>query len=158
MTLVHHLIERFYISIDSGCSAASNHLDSCYEQIDGHCRLLMIWAASLTESQALESSFLASKAFDDAFVHGISPDGSVCWPRSTIVECLRRAETVCQVDGWTPLDVAIRLISKEHQDQIPSKYGCRTWRQVLKWSGQFEFRSIAGSNSAVRNTRYRSHL
>jgi hypothetical protein len=155
--LVHHLIERFDISNDSGCSAASNHLDNCYEQIDGHCRLLTTWAASLTESQALASSFLASKAFEDAFVHGISPDGSVCWPRSTIVECLRRAETACQADGWTPLDVAIRLISKGHRDQIPSRYGCRTWRQVLKQSGQFEVRSVSSSSSGTGHAWYRSN-
>jgi hypothetical protein len=114
--LVHHLIERFDISNDSGCSAASNHLDSCYKQIDGHCIVLTTWAMSLTESQAVVYSYLASKAFEDAFVHGINPDGSVCWSRSTIVECLHRAETACQVGGWAPLDVAIRLISKEYPD------------------------------------------
>jgi hypothetical protein len=155
--LVHHLIERFDISNDSGCSAASKHLDSCYEQIDGHCKVLRTWAASLAESQALASSFLASKTFEDAFVHGISPDGSVCWSRSTIVECLRRAETACQVDGWAPLDVAIRLISKEHRDQIPSRYGCRTWRQVLKQSGQFEVRSVSGSSSETGHAWYRTY-
>lgn len=155
--LVHHLIERFDISSKSGCSAASSHLDSCYEQIDGHCRHLTTWATSLAESQALASSFLASKTFENAFVHGISPDGSVCWPLTTIVECLRRAETACQVDGWTPLDAAIRLISKEHQDQIPSRYGCRTWRQVLKQSGQFEVRSVSGSSSGTGHAWYRSY-
>lgn len=155
--LVHHLIERFDISNESGCSAASNHIDSCYEQIDSHCRLLATWAASLTEAEALASSYLASKAFEDAFVHGINPDGSVCWPRSTIVECLRRAETACRVDGWTPLDVAIRFISKEHQDQIPSRYGCRTWRQVLKQSGQFEVRNVSGSSSGTGHAWYRSY-
>lgn len=154
--LVHHLIERFDISNESGCSAASNYLDSCYEQIDGHCRLLATWAASLTEAEALASSYLASKAFEDAFVHGINPDGSVCWPQSTIVECLRCAETACQVDGWTPLNAAIRLISKEHRDQIPSRYGCRTWRQVLKQSGQFEVRSVSGSGSGTGHAWYRS--
>jgi hypothetical protein len=156
--LVHHLIERFDISSDSGCSAASSHLDSCYEQIDGHYRLLTTWAASLAESQALATSFLASKTFEDAFVHGISPDGSVCWPRTTIVECLRRAETACQVDGWTPLDVAIRLISKEYQGQIPSRYGCRTWRQVLKQSGQFEVRNVSGSSRGTGHAWYRSYV
>ena len=79
--LVHHLIERIDISNESGGSAASNHLDSCYEQIDSHCKLLTTLPASLAESQALASSFLASKTFEDAFVHGISPDGSVCWSR-----------------------------------------------------------------------------
>jgi hypothetical protein len=154
--LVHHLIESFDISEENGCRAASSHLDSCYEQIDGHCQLLKTWATGLAESQALASSYLQSKVFENAFVHGINPDGSVCWPRSTIVECLRLAETACQVDGWTSLDAAIGLISKGNRDQIPSRYGCKTWRQVLKQSGQFELQSVAGSDGAIGHTWYRS--
>lgn len=147
--LVHHLIERFDISEEGGCRAAVTHLDTCYEQIEGHFGLLKYWATSLAETQALASSYVQSKAFEDAFVHGINPDGSVCWPRSTIVECLREAETACQVDGWTSLDVALGFISREHRDQIPSRYGCKMWRQVLKKSGLFEVRSVAGSDGAI---------
>jgi hypothetical protein len=154
--LVHHLIERFDISEENGCRAASSHLDSCYEQIDGHCQLLKAWSTGLADSQAAASSFFQSKAFEDAFVHGINPDGSVCWPRSSIIDCLRKAETACQVDGWTSLDVAIAFISKENRDQIPSRYGCKTWRQVLKQSGQFELRRAASSDGAMGQAWYRS--
>jgi hypothetical protein len=154
--LIHHLIERFDMFSESGCSAASDHLDECYEKIDSHFRILATWATSMIEASALMSSYMTSKAFEDAFVHGISPDGSVCWARSTIVECLCRAEMACRVEGWTSLDVAIRLISKEHQDQRPGRYGCKTWRQVLKRSGQFELRSAPASNGTVGQTWYRS--
>jgi hypothetical protein len=155
--LVHHLIEYFDIADKDGCRAASLDLDSCYEQIDGHYQRLKTWANSLGESQALMLSLMQSKDFEDAFVHGINPDGTVCWPRSSIVECLRNAEAACQADGWTPLDGAIRFISKEHRDQIPSRYGCRTWRQVLRQSGQFEVRSVSGSNSGTGHAWYRSY-
>jgi hypothetical protein len=155
--LVHHLIERFDIFDADGCRAASSHLDSCYQRIDSHCQLLKAWASSLGESKARVSSLVQSKAFEDAFVHGINPDGSVCWPRSTIVKCLREAETACQVDGWTSLDSAITFILKENRDQMPSRNGCKTWRQVLKQSGQFEVRSVSGSNSQVGQTWYRSY-
>jgi hypothetical protein len=154
--LVHHFIERFDISDEDGCCAAVAHLDTCYEQIEGHSGRLKDWAASFAETQALASSFLQSKSFEDMFVHGINQDGSVCWPRSTIVECLRVAETACQVDGWTSLHAAIAFISKENRDQIPSRYGCKTWRQVLKKSGQFEVRSVAGSDGAIAKAWYRS--
>jgi len=154
--LVHHLIERFDISNADGCRAASSHLDSCYQRIDGHCQLLKTWASSLDESRARVSSLLQSNAFEDAFVHGVNPDGSVCWPGSSIVKCLRNAEAAYQTDGWTPLSAAIKFISKEHRNQTPSRYGCRTWRQVLKKSGQFEVRSIPGSDGAVGDTHYRS--
>jgi len=155
--LVHHFIERFDISDTDGCRAASSYLDSCYQRIDGHCQRLKTWVSTLGESRTRVSSFVRSQAFEDALVNGINPDGSVRLPRSAIVECLRRAETTSQTDGWTPLDVALRLISRQYPDQIPSRYGCRTWRQVLKQSGQFEVRSVSGSNSGTGQTWYRSY-
>jgi hypothetical protein len=154
--LVHHLIERFDIFDEDGCRAATVHLESCYKKIDGHLQRLKTWASSLAESQKLASSYMQSKAFEDMFIHGINPDGSVCWPRSSIVECLRNAEAACQADGWTPLHAAIRFISKEHRDQMPSRYGCRTWRQVLKQSEQFDVRSVSGSSGVKGQTWYRS--
>lgn len=155
--LVHHLIERFDISDERGCRAAIAHLETCYEQIDEHCVRLKAWAMGLTKSQELATSYLQSKVFEDAFVHGINPGGSVCWPRSTIVECLREAEAACKEDGWASLDAAITFMLKENREQVPSRYGCKTWRQVLKQSGQFEVRSVSGSNSEIGQTWYRSY-
>lgn len=154
--LVHHLIERFDISDKDGCRAASLHLDRCYERIDSHCQSLKTWASSLAESQELASSYMQSKAFEDMFLHGINPDGSVCWPRSSIVECLRNAEAACQAEGWTPLEAAIKFIAKEHRGQTPSRYGCKTWRQVLKQSEQFEVQRVSGSSGVIGQTWYRS--
>lgn len=154
--LVHHLIERFDISDVNDCRAASTHLDSCYEKIDSNCRLLMTWAQGFDKFRTRFLKLIRSKAFEDAFVHGINPDGSVDWPRSTIAECLREAEMACQVDGWAPLDAAIGFISKTNRDQIPTRYGCRTWRQLLKRSGQFELRSVVGLHDARGQTWYRS--
>jgi hypothetical protein len=154
--LVHHFIERFDIFDEDGCRAAISHLDTCDEQIEGHFGRLKDWTTSLAETKALASSFLQSKLFEDMFVHGINPDGSVCWPQSTIVECLREVETACQVDGWTSLDAAIRFISKENGDQVPSRYGCKTWRQVLRKSGLFELRCPAPEEGAIGRAWYRS--
>jgi hypothetical protein len=123
--LVHYFIERFDISDESGCGAACIHLDRCYEQIDGHCKLLKSWATTLIESKALASSYLHSNAFADMFVHGIHEDGSVCWPRSTIVECLREAEADCQVDGWTSLDAAITSMLKKIETRYPVDMAAR---------------------------------
>lgn len=154
--LVHHLIERFDISDENACLAATTHLESCYEKIDGQCQLLKSWAMGFAEAQAQASSFLQSKTFEESFLHGINADGTVSWARSTIVECLREAETACQVDGWTSLDAALAFISKENRDQMPSRYGCKTWRQVLKKSGLFELRNAAASDGAIGKAWYRS--
>lgn len=97
---------------------AETNLEICYEKINGHFERLRAWAMSLAETKTLASSFLQSKVFEDAFVHGINPDGSVCWPRSTTVECLREAEAACQVDGWTFLNLAIAFILKRNRDQV----------------------------------------
>jgi hypothetical protein len=154
--LVHHLIERFDISDENGCRAATTHLESCYEKIDGHCQILRAWATGFAESQTLASSFLQSKVFEDEFVHGINPDGSVCWRQSTIVECLREAETACQVDGWTSLDEAIAYISRTAPGQFPGKYRCKTWRQVLTKSKLFECQNTRGSEGKRGQAQYRA--
>ena len=154
--LVHHLIEFYDIFHENGCLSAVTHLDTCYEKIDGHFERLQDWAMSLDETRALTLSYVQSKSFEDMFVHGTNPDGSVCWPRSTIIECLREAETACQVEGWTSLASALVFIAKENRDQVPSRYGCKTWRQVLKKTGLFELRSTASSDGAVGQAWYRS--
>lgn len=154
--LVHHLIDRFDLSSENGCRAASTHLESCYNKIDAQFHILRDWAMSLAMSQTAASSYARSREFENAFVNGINPDGSVCWQRSSIVEFLRGAEAACQVAGWTSLHAAIQFISKENRDHTPSRYGCKTWRQILKKSGQFEIRIVPGSDGAMGHTWYRS--
>lgn len=136
--LVHCLLERFDIGQESGCRAADAHLDACFEQIDGHFQDLTGWAKSMENARALSASFMQSQQFEDAFVHGIGPDGTVHWPISTIVECLRNAEQACVVDGWTLLNTAIAHIQRSHPDQTPKRYGCSSWRHVIHAAQQFE--------------------
>ena len=154
--LVHHLIERFEISDKAGCLAASRYLDECCQTIDGHLGQLKEWTDERIKAQKLLLSLWQSKEFENAFVHGISPDGTVNWPQSTIVECLRDAEKSCGVDGWTSLNTAITFIMREHRDQTPMLYGCETWRKVLVKSGQFELRSEVGSEASKGKMWYRS--
>jgi hypothetical protein len=154
--LVHHLIERFNISEVSGCLAATSHLQDCYQTIDNHLGQLKEWADGQAKVQKLAASFMESKVFEYAFLHRISPDGTVFWPGSTIVECLREAENACSVHGWTALDIAIAFIMREHRDQTPTLYGCKTWRQVLMTSGLFEIRSEPVSDGNRGQAWYRS--
>lgn len=154
--LVHHLIEKFNISTEDGCRATCSHLDSCYKRIDGHFQTLNAWAANIKDCQAQLLRFLHSETFEHAFVHDLELENSACRQMRSIVECLREAERACQVDGWVPLDVAVQFISKTSCDQTPTRYGCRTWRQVLQRSGQFELRSIAGSGDVKGQAWYRS--
>lgn len=154
--LVHHLIERFDISNEAECLAATCYLHECFQKIDDHLGQLKEWADGQARVRELAQSFWQSKEFENAFLHGINPVGSVCWPQSTIVECLRKAETACQVDGWTSLDAAIAYIMRQHRDQAPNRYGCKTWRQVLMKLELFELRSEVGSKASRGQMWYRT--
>lgn len=156
--LVHNLIERFDISEESGCLAATRHMQDCYQKIDGHLGELKEWAEGQAKVAELAHFLRQSKEFENAFVHGINPDGTVRWRQSTIVECLRNAESVCEEGGWTSLDAAITFIMRENPDQTPTLYGCKTWRHVFMKSELFEFRCEAGSEASRGQTWYRSRV
>ena len=73
-----------------------------------------------------------------------------------MVELLRQAETSASPDGWTSLTTAIDLIRKSDPEQTPWRYECKTWRQVLKRTGQFEVRPVRGTATVAGETWYRS--
>jgi hypothetical protein len=87
--LVHHLIERFDVWTDDGCTLASDHLRHCYNSIDRHFLELNQWAESMDRSRALSASFAQSDAFHDMLINGIAPDGSFAWPDNGIIRVLR---------------------------------------------------------------------
>jgi hypothetical protein len=136
--LVHHLIERFDVWTDDGCTLASDHLRHCYNSIDRHFLELNQWAESMDRSRALSASFAQSDAFHDMLINGIAPDGSFAWPDNGIIRVLREAFSNLAVDGWANLESARVWISRSHSDQTPEKYRCRTWPQVLSESREFD--------------------
>lgn len=154
--LVHHLIGRFDISTKSGCIDAALYLDRCYLRIESSCQQLKAWATALDNLRIKASSFVHSPVFENAFVHGINPDGTVSWARSSVVADLRLAERSCQIAGWTPLNAALTFIRKKDSKQAPTKYGCKTWRQLLKRSEQFDIKSVVEPTGAGSQTWYRS--
>lgn len=135
--LVHHLIERFDVWTDDGCTLASDHLRHCYDTIDRHFLELNQWAELMNKTRALSASFAQSDAFHDMLISGIAPDGSFTWPDTGIVRVLREAFSNLAVDGWTELESAKAWITRNHSDQTPEKYRCRTWPQVLSESREF---------------------
>jgi hypothetical protein len=154
--LVHHFLERFNIRVVSDCHKADAYLDECDAQINGQLANLQQWAKSMQKAGELSAEYLNSLEFEDAFVHGIMPDGIVDWPRTTIVECLRNAELACAQNGWTMLDSAIAHVRKSEPEQMPTKYHCKTWRQVLKKSEQFAIREDVNPLNGRGQVWYRS--
>ena len=91
------------------------------------------------------ASFVQSDTYQNLVVHGIAPDGTVDWPYAGIVRALREAADALAVDGWVLLDDAVSWIVERHTEQVPEKYGCRSWPQVLHESRLFrlEYRDDA---------------
>lgn len=105
--LAHHFLERFNNWTEAGCQEADAYLSACYDRIDRHYVELRGWAETMDDSRAWLATFMQTSQFEDAIVDGIWPDGTVHWPISGIVACLRNAEQACAVNGWTLLDSAI---------------------------------------------------
>ncbi|WP_275760548.1 OST-HTH/LOTUS domain-containing protein [Ralstonia pseudosolanacearum] len=154
--LVHHFLQRFNIWEVDGCATADVHLDACYETIDGHFLTLRGWAQSMQEAWSHMASFMATPAYQDFVVNGVSPDGAVNWPTSGVVNCLRDAESRFGINGWTKLDAATAWIREQHPDQQPLRYGCGSWRQVIHESRQFETRKQSNNDGSGNEVWYRS--
>jgi hypothetical protein len=135
--LVHHLIERFDVWSGEGCTEAARHLEQCYERIDRHFHELRHWAEAMDHARVEAAAFAQSQTFLDLVLHGIAPDGSVDWPRAGIVRALREALHANGVEGWMRLDEARAWIAQHKPEQLPERYGCRTWPQVLSESRAF---------------------
>lgn len=154
--LVHHFLERFDLGQEAGCRAGEAYLDACFEKIDAHYLTLKGWAEAMNESRAWMASFIQTPQYRDFIMYGIGPDGTVHWAGSAIVACLRNAEQACAVKGWTLLDRAIAHIRTTHPEYTPTRYGCKSWRQVLKKSEQFELRTDTNPLNGAGQAWYRS--
>lgn len=156
--LVHHFIERFKLSLISECQKAITYLDECDVKISSQLLKLREWGLTMKDAQAATLAYMGTSQFENAILHSIMPDGAVLWKRSTIVEYLRNAEMTCAQDGWTLLDTAIVHIRLIDNEQTPSKYGCKTWKEVLRKSEQFETKKNVNSSNGKGQVWYRSHV
>lgn len=154
--LVHHLLERFDLSAEDGCAAACDHLDSCHDEVERQLTVLQDCAEGITHLAGLVSSVLKSQTFEEMFLH--VTESACCKVPSMdgVVEYLKMAEAEFTVDGWTCLESAIRHVTGASPGEAPCKYGCRTWRQLLARSEQFEVRVDKGNDTKRGKTWYRS--
>lgn len=136
--LVHHFIDRYDLWSDDGCVAASAYLRDSYTRIDGHFEELRAWTEHMQKAHALVAAFVQSPTFQDLVANGIAPDGMVDWTNAGVSRALHDAASALAAGGWTQLDQAIAWIETHHPQQLPAKYGCRTWPQVLHESRRFD--------------------
>ncbi|MBV6795056.1 OST-HTH/LOTUS domain-containing protein [Xanthomonas campestris pv. daturae] len=148
--LVHHFIDQHDLWSLDGCRGAHDALVAAYSRIDQHFEQLRGWAEHMDQARRLTAEFVQSDAFHDLVVNGIAPDGVVDWPAAGIVRALREAAGELAVEGWAPVASAGRWITERHPDQLPAKYGCSSWRQVVHESRLFElrYREVDGQRAA----------
>lgn len=148
--LVHHFIDKHDLWSLDGCRGANDALLAAYTRIDEHFEQLRGWAEHMDQARRLTAEFVQSDVFYDLVANGIAPDGTVDWPAAGIVRVLREAAGALAVDGWTPVATAGRWIAERHPEQLPAKYGCSSWRQVVHESRLFDlrYREVDGQRSA----------
>mgnify|MGYP001253910518 CR=1 FL=1 len=148
--LVHRFIDQHDLWSLDGCRGAQDALVAAYSRIDQHFEQLRGWAEHMDQARQLTAEFVQSDAFHDLVVNGIAPDGVVDWPAAAIVRALREAAGELAIDGWAPVALAGRWIAERHPDQLPAKYGCSSWRQVVHESRLFElrYREVDGQRAA----------
>ena len=154
--LVHHFIEMYDVWALAGCRDAVSYLDDAYARVDSGYASLAAQAKSMQDAHAVTAAFFASEAWEEFFVHGIAPEGTVDWPRATVVKLLQDAARAHHRDGWTNLADAIRRIGAQHTDQTPKRYGCASWRQVLHESKCFDIRRDKAMDASPGETWYRN--
>lgn len=153
--LVHHFIDRHDLWSVQGCRSAREALVSAYMRIDQHFEQLRGWAEHMEQARRLAAEFVQSSAFHELVVNGIAPDGSIEWAASGIVRALREAMDELAEDGWTPVAIAGRWVQARYPDQVPTKYGCSSWRQVVHESRLFElrYRDVDGRRAGYYRAR-----
>lgn len=153
--LVHHFIDQHDLWSFDGCRGADEALVAAYSRIDLHFEQLRGWAEHMDQAQRLTAEFVQSDTFRDLVVNGLAPDGAVNWPASGIVRALSEAAAALAVEGWTPVALAGRWIAENHPEQMPAKYGCSSWRQVVHESRLFElrYREADGQRAAWYRTK-----
>lgn len=135
--LVHHLLERFDLWSDDGCARAIEHLDAAYESIDQQYAQLRGWCESFDKTRSTMGAWLTSEEGRAWFADGIAPDGTVSWPDVGIVRVLREAARTLGSSDWVSLADAVAWIAEHHPRQLPSRYGCKSWPDVLSKSRVF---------------------
>lgn len=153
--LVHQFLDLVDIRSSAGCAHAIQFLEDSFLFIDQWTQRLNHWLMSLAENQEAILAEVSKPEFEELFLHGVGPEGGIDWGRATIVECLLRAEAACSVGGWALLAAAIEYLRQDSPDQIPSRYGCRTWKAVLSRSGRFDVRVESRDATSPRVTKFR---
>ena len=86
---------------------------------------------------------------------GITPDGSINWPATPIVRALYEATEDVADDDWLSIESARLWVEQHYPNLAPASVNCKTWKEVIHRSGQFEIRRIDEEGKRIRQYRPR---
>ncbi len=149
--VVHHLLELHPLRTIEGCQQAVRYLEDFAALTAHHRKQLEEWADVHDKAKLTMSEFMQTPAYLDMVIDGIFPDGTVDWAGSGIARGLREAATALSAGDWTRLEDAVAWLRVNQPRHIPSRYGCRTYRQAISRSRAFdvERRATADGCTAV---------
>ncbi len=153
--LVHHFFDDHDLLSEMGCQLALERLTAARDRIGHHIDELAQWAKDLDAIRQHVADYMRSDQFRDFVVDGIAPDGTVHWPIAGIVDALREAAAELAEEGWTRLDRATAWIATRSPHQLPERYGCRSWPQVLDKSRAFDLRYHEDDGQRIARYRLR---
>lgn len=136
--IVHHLAELFPLKTLDGCREASVFLANFESNLRRAGEELRGWAETRDKAVRLHAEVIKSPEFNNYLIDGILPDGTVHWEISGIVRALRDAAKSRPAGSWMSLEDAIAWIRCQAPLQVPSRYGCATYRQAIHKSQAFE--------------------
>lgn len=135
--LVHHFIERFDLRSEDGCVNANEFLVAAFSAVDERVRELAGWAKAMDAARVHAAAVVSSPEFENLIVNGIQPNGDVVWECSGIVSGLCEAFEQLSTDGWMSLEAACNWMSTNEPDQLPERYGCVSWKELVHKSKRF---------------------
>ncbi len=147
--VVHHLLELHPLRTTEGCQQAVRYLEDFAALIAKHRKQLEEWADVHDEMKKQMSEFMRTPAYLKFVVDGILPDGRVDWMGSGIARALRDAASRLSAGDWTRLEDAIEWLEANHPRQIPSRYGCKTYRQAINRSLAFDVKKQATEDGRI---------
>lgn len=156
--LVHHFTEQYDLFSLEGCTAAQDALIAAGNRIDQYYDQLREWAEHLQQTRRHMLEVLLSEEGQKLLFKGFAPDGSMFWPAASIVRALREAASELAVDGWVSVVGASKWITERYPEELPEKYGCTSWRQVVHEARVFELEKfeVNGQRSACYRERKKS--
>lgn len=154
-SLVHNFLDQHDVWTLTGCQGAQEALVDAYERIDQHLGHLRVWITETQQVRSFALDMLQSDQFLEMLDERFAASARAELPQVRIVQAFVEAAGELAVDGWVPVEKAARWVAERTPDELPTRYGCRTWRQVLHESRRFELRhmTIGGRRCACYRVR-----